>query len=250
MGGGLFAGELTALAPRLAVHLSPTSAHTTYAAPFAILDLTAGWTFDQYAWADGGRLPSLWSAAQDNGLQNGSPVFAKGAAFWGADNLRYQKIKLYTPAAGVRDFRSAGMTTTRGHTDLGTDGTDLVWLDLEGRSTETGPYDTLTIMTAPFTTEPADLVPRRLRTEEGPGFGVSHFLVGCGYAARSNGLHIRVVRLSDGQSWKLLNGGATWAWNYPIAVTCTELFAMVNVGPVARLARVRLDSLGPGIAPD
>jgi len=248
-GGGLLAGELGDLGPRIAIHLSPTSAHTVRAGSFAILDLTAGFTLDQYSWADGGRLPSLWSAAQDNGLQQGVPVFAGGAAFWPSDNLRYQKVKVYTPAAGVRDFLNAGMVTTHGYDDLGTDGTDLVWLDLQGRSTETGPYDTLTITTAPFTTEPSLVVPRRLRTEQGPGFGVSHFIVGCGYAARSNGAHIRVVRLSDGQSWILSNTGG-FGWSEPLAVTCTELFATVRVAGVTRLARVRLDSLGPGIAPD
>ena len=71
------------------------------------------------------------------------------------------------------------------------------------------------------------------------------------YAARDNGYHIRVVRLSDGHSWKLATElTSPWGWNYPIAVTFTELFAMVNVAGVNRLARVRLDSLGPGIAPD
>lgn len=230
---------------------SPASAHTPYASPFAILDLTAGFTFDQYSWADGARLPSLWSAAQDNGLQQGIPVFANGAAFWPSSNLRYHEVKVYTPTQGVRDLLSAGMVTTRGFGDLGTDGKDMVWIDAQGRTTDTGPFDTYTITTAPFTTNPAQLVPRRLRTEGGPSFDVTHFYVGGGYAARSNGLHIRVVRLVDGQSWTLDNDiAAPWGWNYPIAITSTELFAMVNVAGVARLARVRLDSLGPGIAPD
>lgn len=250
-GGGLIAGELGDLAPRLAIHLSAQSAHTAYAGSFAILDLTAGFTLDQYAWPDGARLPSLWSAAQDDGLQQGIPVFADGAAFWPSDNLHYQKMKVYTPSAGVRDFLSAGMVTTHGYDDLGTDGKDLVWLDAQGRSTDTGPYDTLTIATAPFTTEPSQVVPRRLRTEQGPGFGASHFEVGCGYAARSNGEHIRVVRLSDGQSWILSNALTDpWGWSEPLALTCTELFATVRVSGVTRLARLRLDSLGPGIAPD
>jgi len=252
-GGGFIASEWGSgpLAPRLAVHLPATSAHSVYAGPFAILDLTAGFTFDQYAWADGARLPSLWSAAQDNGLQQGIPVSTEGAIFWPSDNLSYQKTKVYTPSSGVRDFLSAGMVTTRGYDDLGSDGKDLVWLDAQGRTTDTGPYDTLTITTAPFTTEPSQLVPRRLRTEQGPGFGASHFQVGCGYAARSNGQHIRVVRLSDGQSWILSNALTDpWGWSEPLALTCTELFATVLDSGVTRLARVRLDSLGPGIAPD
>jgi hypothetical protein len=75
--------------------------------------------------------------------------------------------------------------------------------------------------------------------------------VTCGYAARSNGLHIRVVRLSDGQSWTLSNATTDpWGWSEPLAVTCTELFATVHIPGATRLARIRLDALGPGIAPD
>lgn len=249
IGGGLLAGELGDLDPRIAIHLSPTSAHTVWAGSFAILDLTAGFTLDQYSWTDGGRLPSLWSAAQDNGLQQGIPVFGGGGAFWPSSNLRYHKVKAYTPGAAVRDFLSAGLLTTRGYGDLGTDGTDLVWIEAVGRTTETGPFDSYTIMTAPFTTEPAQVVARRLRTEQGPDFDVVHFRVGCGYAARSNGIHTRVVRLSDGQSWILPSAGG-FSWIGPLALTCTELFATVRVAGATRLARVRLDSLGPGIAPD
>ncbi|MBX3191752.1 MAG: hypothetical protein KF819_32480, partial [Labilithrix sp.] len=204
----------------------------------------------QYAWADGAKLPSLWSAKQDSGLQQGIPVFAKGAAFWPSSSHRYHKVKVSTPTTGARDFLTAGMVTHHGYGDLGTDGIDMVWIEAQGRVTETGPFDTYTIMSAPFTTDPAQVTPRRLRSEEGPSFDVRHFIVGCGYAARSNGLQIRVVRLSDGQSWTLPSGGATLAWSNPLAVTCTELFATVHVGPATRLARVRLDSLGPGIAPD
>lgn len=80
---------------------------------------------------------------------------------------------------------------------------------------------------------------------------IATFQVGCGYAARSNGEHIRVVRLSDGQSWLLSNALTDpWGWSEPLALTCTELFATVRNSGVTRLARVRLDSLGPGIAPD
>jgi hypothetical protein len=252
-GGGLIANDW-ASAPfgsRLAVHLSTMSSHSPYAGPFAILDLTGAFTLDQYAWADGARLPSLWSAAQDDGLQQGIPVVNDGAVFWPSSDMRYHKVKVYTPAGGVRDFLTAGTMTTLGYGDLGTDGKDLVWIEASGRTTDTGPFDTYTIMTAPYTTEPGAVASRRVRTEQGPGFDVVYFQVGCGYAARSNGEHIRVVRLSDGQSWVLSNALTdAWGWTEPLALTCTELFATVRSSGVTRLARVRLDSLGSGIAPD
>jgi hypothetical protein len=76
-------------------------------------------------------------------------------------------VKIYTPALVVRDFLSAGMVTTRGYGDLGTDGTDLVWIEAGVETTETVPFDSYTIMTSPITTDPAQVVPRRLRTEQG-----------------------------------------------------------------------------------
>jgi hypothetical protein len=251
-GGGIMAGDWASgpFAPRIAIHVDAESWHRPSAGSFAIVDLTRD-TFDRYAWADGAGLPSLVSSPQDKGLPQGIAVSAGGAAFWSSGNSAYYNVKVYTPAAGVRDLLSAGMVTTRGYGDLGTDGKDLVWIEVAGRTTDTGPFDSYTIMTAPFTTEPAAVVPRRLRTEQGPELDVENFQVGCGYAARSIGEHIRVVRLSDGQSW-LLSDALTdpGGWSELLAVTCTELFATVLSSGVTRLARVRLDSLGPGIAPD
>jgi hypothetical protein len=145
---------------------------------------------------------------------------------------------------------SVGLVFDRGFGDLGTDGKDLVWIDAQGRASQSSssPFTTLTIMTAPFMTEPNAVVSRRLRTEDGPGFGASNFVVGCGYAARSNGQHIRIVRLSDGYSWALPTG--KFYWQNPLALTCTELFASVLSGGELRTARIRLDSLGRGISPD
>ena len=111
-------------------------------------------------------------------------------------------------------------------------------------------------MTSPFTTDAAALQPRRLRSEVGNGFATSRPQVGCGYAAREIYDGIRIVRLSDGVSWMLPSQqGSTWLWNEPLAVTCTELFAMVAADGDAGwqdvgIARVRLDSLGPGTPPD
>jgi hypothetical protein len=251
-GGGAIASELGTLRPRLALHLDATRAHSMYAGPFALLDLSGG-TFHRFSWTDGAALAPLWSSAQDDGLQQGVPVFAGDAMFWPASNSLYHKVKVYTPATAVRDFLTVGLVFDRGFGDLGTDGTDLVWIDAQGRASQSSssPFTTLTIMTAPFTTEPSAVVPRRLRTEEGPSFDVRNFVVGCGFAARANGYHVRIVRLSDGRSWVLANApGAPVAWELPLALTCTELFASVRSGGATRTARVRLDSIGPGIPPD
>ena len=253
-GGGLFASNIDDLAPRVAVHLDDQAAHSVYAGPFAILDLKTGFRIEQYSWQDGSLLSQLWSAAQDNGLDQGPFAYANDALFWTAGNLNYQKIKVYTPANGVRAFLNAGMVIDHGHVDIGTDGKALVWMEVHGRKTGgTTPFDKYDIMTSPYATDPTKVAPRRLRSEQGPAIGVNSFTVGCGYAARTNGHHIRVVRLSDGRSWVLESPiGAPWRWSHPLALTCDELFAQVGFqGETdAHLVRARLDSLGPGIAAD
>jgi hypothetical protein len=160
-------------------------------------------------------------------------------------------VHVYTAAGGVQDLLSPGSDPAVGFDDLGTDGTDMVWMKASGHTDASLPFDKYEIITSPATTDPALIAPRRLRSEEGPAFGSTPFVVGCGYAARTNGYHLRIVRLADGQSWNL-DGAATdaWSWARPLAVTCDELFATVKDGKTLRLARVRLDSLGPPIPAD
>ena len=90
-------------------------------------------------------------------------------------------------------------------------------------------------------------------------------VVGCGYAARSTTLEpspgeftttTYVVRLSDGVAWALPDGPNTsFGWRRPLAITCDEIFALVDSAPNGRMtsffnvARLRLDALGPGIPP-
>ncbi|HLK39044.1 MAG TPA: hypothetical protein VKU41_19920 [Polyangiaceae bacterium] len=111
-------------------------------------------------------------------------------------------------------------------------------------------------MTSPYTTDPAAVVPRRLRSEGSGFFGAaSPFHVGCGYAALFTQLGtwgVLIVRLADGQSWFLTTpDGTSWSWVDAVALTCTEFFGVVALEKSTRtVARVRLDSLGPGMPPD
>lgn len=251
---GIFAGSVDEVSPRLAIHLASSEVNdVAYAAPLWILDLGDGFSLKRRSWTDGTALPVLWSASQDHGLDQGSFVFTEDAMFWSADNLDYHKVNIYTEDGGVRDFLTAGLVVDHGYDDLGTDGKSLVWIEARGRSTgDTTPFATYDVMTSPYAADPTKLTPRRLRSEEGPALGVDPFVVGCGFAARENGHHLRIVRLSDGYSWLLDERTSPWFWSRPFAITCTELFtraAMANENG-ARLVRVRLDSLGPGIPPD
>jgi hypothetical protein len=245
---GFYAGEIGESSPRLAV-LTNTRAFTVVPGSLGLFFESTAFELVEYSWEDGGLVGPFWSKAQDHGLDQGDFVHTPEAMFWTADNLDYAKVNVHTRAGGIHDFLTAGLVIDRGYADLGTDGKDMVWMYGHDRvSGSTTPYDHYDVMAAPYTTDPTKVASRRLRSEEGPQFGGSPFVVGCGYAARSNGYRTRVVRLSDGRSW-LLVPSAT-GFQIPRALTCTELFGDILVGGYSTLGRVRLDSLGPGIAPD
>ncbi|MCA9586570.1 MAG: hypothetical protein KC657_14535 [Myxococcales bacterium] len=246
--GGAIGGEISAIGPTFGIHYKPPEAEQPFAGPDYIASLV-GSRVDRYSWS-GQREGTLWRAVDDDGLQHHIPQFGRNAAFMHVGRLYEGKIKVSVAGAPMKDLIVGGPDFTHDVADIGTDGTDLVWMDGRGRTSPTGPYDTYTVMTSPFATQPSQLVERRLRSEEGPAFGSAPFVVGCGHAARTN-LHTRLVRLSDGVSW-LLNGDPAKPWRFitPLAITCTELFATVNDGGVVGVARIRLDSLGPGIPPD
>jgi hypothetical protein len=132
--------------------------------------------------------------------------------------------------------------------DLGTDGTDLVWSQLEARAASRFPAR-VAVFTSPFTTDPGSLRPRRLGSDLPAAFQSSPFVVGCGHAAHyvdsgDGRVGFRVFRLADGRSWTLftrVDSGAVF--QQPIAVTCDEVFAQVAVGRDLQVVRIHLDSL-------
>jgi hypothetical protein len=126
------------------------------------------------------------------------------------------EIDVYVPGAGLRPLLAADPMAPLEYGQLGTDGRDLVWLEVDGVVRPPAAV-AARIMTAPIVAEPSALRPRRVRSELGPASGFyftyAPFIVGCGYAARSNDQAIRIVRLSDGWSWLLpLKTYAGWDW--------------------------------------
>jgi hypothetical protein len=93
-----------------------------------------------------------------------------------------------------------------------------------------------------------------LRANRWCGLDTSRQQVGCGFATRQSPGGLRVLRLADGVSWFLPLQGAQWAWGEAIAATCTYFYASVLALErgqwISTIARVRLDSLGPGLPPD
>ena len=174
------------------------------------------------------------------------------AVFFTTGNLYRSGINVWDPDHGFRPFIRYLGDWTRGAGNLGTDGVDLVWSYGEGK--EPGgtllSYPIRSVMTSPFTTDPASVVPRRLRSEPPLNLAQHRWRVGCGYAAHEGtASSLFVVRLSDGWSWTI-PGAAGRTFYKAIGVTCEEVFALGSMGEHANIARFRLDSLGPGSPPD
>lgn len=254
-GGGFLAGDVNEFHPSFAHHFSDALTHGVVVGTLGVLDVDETDTFRLYEWA---QSPKVINNPQDVGLQYSFAFFSSNALFWAATNATYLRVGEYTDSVGAIDFLTFGNDWTQGAGDLGSDGQNMVWVEASGRANETAPFATASYMTAPFTTDPTKIVKRRLRSEDPRGLSALPTTVGCGYAARStndssghiNG--IRIVRISDGTSWQLLdNLSVPWGWIHPLAITCDEIFVSVLAAPNANnIARVRISSLGPGIPAD
>lgn len=200
----------------------------------------------------------------ENSSDSNMPRWTDDTLYFSRETPAASELRLWTRAAGSIQLRSYGADTTRAAAQLGTDGKSLVWLEGSGRAADSvdAPYPTRAIYTAPFTTAPSDLAPRRLRSWAPTVIWNSYPpAVGCGYAAffhprpgnaaDPSGIfrELLLVRLKDGRSWTLdapTPFVVDTAWDVPLAVTCSEVFAAVGFN----IRRVRIDSLGDGTPPD
>jgi hypothetical protein len=190
---------------------------------------------------------------------------------WAGDTLYFSRelpiasdVWLWTRATGAVALRAFGDDLSRAAAQLGTDGTDLVWIEGSERDPGDveGPYPTRSIYTASFTTDPSKLEPRRLRAWEPQSITSTYPpAVGCGkalfFAPRPGNAQdpsgvfrdLLLVRLADGVAWKIESPAAyqfDTAWDGALAVTCSEVFATAGLN----VRRVRIDSLGDGASPD
>ena len=234
------------------MHFPAEKLHANRATAFGDVELDHQGRTILYPWNNAAPI-SLWAESQDPDFQEDVPVGSDDAIFWTSSSSLSQRIRVWTPTDGTRRLLSDGDGTTNGFADLGTDGRDLVWLRGLGRTDPWGPYASLAIYTAPYTTNPSSVVPRRLRSEVG-STGARPFVVGCGYALRNTDNDIRLVRLSDGTSWSFPRGGnpGSLQWSDGVGVTCNEviLVAYVPATKADTVARLPIDSLGPGIPAD
>ena len=179
---------------------------------------------------------------------------------WAVSTSSTVGIRAYDPVRGPHDLIRYPDDPTRGAGSPGTDGVDLVWMEGSGRQPGDATYPTRSIMTSPWTTDPAALKPRRLRSDLDTGFATddSRFRVGCGRAAKGGGVSnhdAQIVNLADGTGWNLVHTPQVWRTSTVVGLTCDEIILVVQYweGGViqgATLQRIRFDALGEPLPPD
>ncbi|MEQ9321785.1 MAG: hypothetical protein RIF41_21635, partial [Polyangiaceae bacterium] len=191
------------------------------------------------------------SASDPEGLVATSVVLHGDAVFFDTTSSFQRGINVFTPTEGAQPFIRWVGDATRGARNFGTDGVDMVWSYGEGKAPTDTNYPTRSIMTAPYTADPNAVDARRLRSHPHDGLGAFAWKVGCGYAAgaATGTAGIMVVRLADGWAWQLEHL-STMKLGHSLGVTCDELFAWGSIDGIDNIARIKLDSLGPGIPPD
>lgn len=136
---------------------------------------------------------------------------------------------------------------------FGTDGKVAAWVHSEGCVSGAN-CTSIELRTAPFALAP--LVGRRVRSIPTTSSTMVS-VVSCGRVAIESNEAFRIVDLSSGRAWEIPRRGKGYSFvdEKVLALTCDEVFLTVNL-PVPeenlnfRGVRIRLDALGPGLAPD
>jgi len=238
-------------------------------------ELITSWVAgDGWAVRDDGRLTAIrpdgseerivhQAGTDPNGLGvNGKAIVVGDEIVYPVGNYSYTGFYGFHPEHGTRALVTFPNDLTRGAGNVGTDGNDLVWSLGENRPPGEVGYPDLSIYTAPFTTDPAALQPRRLRRDMANDTGTfeKQFAVGCGFAGRyiaASGLDSQLVRLSDGVAWRFTGVQLKFRWNRVLGISCEHAYVQANYDAIGKgspgqrtIVRVRLDELGEGLPAD
>ena len=208
----------------------------------------------------------VYDPAQDPEGMPPHGVQAHGdAVFWEVGVAGYSGEMSWTLAEGPRPLIRWPGDYTQGAGNFNTDGTDMVWTHGEGKpATSQQDYPKCSIMTAPFTTDPAVVKAKAKRLRSDPGqLAVEPFGIGCGHAGRviyvpaadggADTNALLIVRLSDGVSWQVNGPPYDSGMHFAtvLGFSCDEVFSKVQFpDDASTVVRIRLDSLGPGTPPD
>lgn len=182
------------------------------------------------------------------------------AVFWEVGGLTKHGVVSWTEASGQQSLIRWLGDYTQGAGNFNTDGTDMVWSYGKDKAPNAWEYPNISIMTAPFTTDPAvrKATEKRLRSDPGQ-LGVTPFGMGCGHASRTfydkttDTVDLLVVRLSNGVSWVVKSPPISTGVKFidALGTSCDDVFAQVQFPDEANaIVRIPLSALGTGIPPD
>ncbi|CAN5312661.1 hypothetical protein BH09MYX1_BH09MYX1_65570 [soil metagenome] len=246
---GLLAGDDLSMNPSLAVSIIDGDSHTVSTGSAGVLDMNVDYLLYDPAHPDAGAR-KVGSLKDGEGL-GAAPNLFEDVATWVSEGSVSMKVRLYHDAKTVSFIDYSGIDVEHGAGCLGGDGKDMVWVEGFGLE-NAGRYKTAAYFTSPYTTDPSKLQSRRLRSDSFRVLDVNTTVVGCGYAAHSEGRSLRIIRISDGVSWLIPASAAdasfedSISWPDPFAISCTEVWVQTERVPV----RIDISSLGPGIPPD
>jgi hypothetical protein len=157
----------------------------------------------------------------------------------------------WTQAEGVKPIVRYPGNYEKSAMRWSTDGVDMVWIEGEGPQTSLYVHPKMTLMTAPYSTDAAQIQATKRAVGPDPLRAAAlPLVVGCGHAASqwineeqtANGLAI--VRLADSTWWKLHPSVVPYPAR-PLGITCNHAYySYAN-----QILRIRLDSLPAGGIP-
>ena len=248
--GGAIGGPIDELHPTVLFHDPDSGTHDWACSGSWIARYAPGFVLTVHPWDLSEEIFVTSTATDPEGMKVTQWVMHGDALFWMTSTLKHSGINVWDPVDGTRPFRRWIGDYTRGAADLGTDGEDLVWSEGEGKEPNDWHYPIRSVMTAPFTTDPDALQPKRLRSLPSWVGNVRPWEVGCGYGTFDAGSgNVFVVRLSDGHAW-FVPDTADYNLHLHRGVSCEEVFVLGDIHGETTLARIRLDSLGPGVPAD
>jgi len=254
---GVIGGAMSVAAPSV---LAQTNENSDWRVSKSwLVQLTLG-KVNAWTW-DGKLSHNVYAGGTDpNGLQPHVPLVIGKDIFLPVGNLQLCGVMSWTPDAGLRPLLRWYSDPTRAAGNFGTDGKVMVWTQSQGTGACHNDGPNPEVWTAPYTTDPAVLqaTAKRVRKDV-RGMSAETFVVGEGYAARCDSFgsparhSLSIVRLSDGYSWVLPGDPEhkTHAFAKTLGIAGGEVYVHGAVEEMSStIFRIRLDSLGPGTAPD
>jgi hypothetical protein len=267
--GGAIGGSIDSLKPRVYFPKGHQPS-TFYSHGYAVgrsLFIESAIPDHIYSFATGELVATITPTPEDQDLYYSGYRFHEDTLFWVAGTARRSAVKVWTKEQGIFTLLDHDGDLTRSVRGFATDGVDMVWMEGRGRTNFNAlTFDAYEDWTAKFTLDKATVNATKRRVHSVPRAAMGEqYAVGCGYAAIAalgpaaaewGQTGFRLIRLSDRRSWPMLPESRAQkrelSFATPLGITCEHVYveAWSHSATQAEVVRIRLDSLGEGVAAD